>query len=285
MIYFTDQEIDQLITEDVQYVDLTTSLLKIENKPARMQVSTREPAVVCCTEEVMKIFNRTGIQTTLFTPSGEYLEKDVKFLEGEGLSGTLFAISRTIDNILRYTSGVATRTRLLVEKAREVNKNVIIATTRKTIPNTRKMAIKAVKAGGAAIHRYGLSETILVHRDQYRLLGGLDRLAARIAERMAHTGGKSITVEVDNIEDALTIAESGIDVIQLDKFSVADIKKLSKELSKTGRKVKLAAAGNITIRNIQDYAASGADIIVTSWPYNGEPADMKISIQPIYDLY
>lgn len=285
MIYFTDQEIDQLITEDVQYVDLTTSLLKIENKPARMQVSTREPAVVCCTEEVMKIFNRTGIQTTLFTPSGEYLEKDVKFLEGEGLSGTLFSISRTIDNILRYTSGVATRTRLLVEKAREVNKNVIIATTRKTIPNTRKMAIKAVKAGGAAIHRYGLSETILVHRDQYRLLGGLDRLAARIAERMAHTGGKSITVEVDNIEDAIKIAESGIDVIQLDKFSVADIKKLSKELSKTGRKVKLAAAGNITIRNIQDYAASGADIIVTSWPYNGEPADMKISIQPIYDLY
>ncbi len=285
MIYFTDQEIDQLITEDVQYVDLTTSLLKLENKPARMQVSTREPAVVCCTEEVMKIFNRTGIQTTLFTPSGEYLEKDVKFLEGEGLSGTLFAISRTIDNILRYTSGVATRTRLLVEKAREVNKNVIIATTRKTIPNTRKMAIKAVKAGGAAIHRYGLSETILVHRDQYRLLGGLDRLAARIAERMAHTGGKSITVEVDNIEDALKIAESGIDVIQLDKFSVADIKKLSKELSKTGRKVKLAAAGNITIRNIQDYATSGADIIVTSWPYNGEPADMKISIQTIYDLY
>ncbi|MBN2812424.1 MAG: ModD protein [Bacteroidales bacterium] len=285
MIYFTDQEIDQLITEDVQYVDLTTSLLRLENKPARMQISTREPAVVCCTEEVMKIFTRTGIQTTLFTPSGEYLEKDVKFLEGEGLSGTLLAISRTIDNILRYTSGVATRTRLLVEKAREVNKNVIIATTRKTIPNTRKMAIKAVKAGGAAIHRYGLSETILVHRDQYRLLGGLDKLAARLSERMAQTGGKSITVEVDTVEDALKIAESGIDVIQLDKFSITDIKKLSRELSKAGRKVKLAAAGNISIKNIQDYAASGADIIVTSWPYNGEPADMKISIQPIYDLY
>ena len=225
MIYFTDQEIDQLITEDVQYVDLTTSLLKLENKPARMQISTREPAVVCCTEEVMKIFSRTGIQTTLFTPSGEYLEKDVKFLEGEGLSGTLFAISRTIDNILRYASGVATRTRLLVEKAREVNKNIIIATTRKTIPNTRKMAIKAVKAGGAAIHRYGLSETILIHRDQYKLLGGLDKLAARLSERMAYTGGKSITVEVDTVEEALKVAESGIDVIQLDKFSVTDIKK------------------------------------------------------------
>ena len=49
--------------------------------------------------------------------------------------------------------------------------------------------------------------------------------------------------------------------------------------------MKLAAAGNISIKNIQDYAASGADIIVTSWPYHGEPADMKISIQPIYDLY
>lgn len=285
MIYFTDQEIDQLILEDVQYVDLTTSLLRLENKPARIQISTREPSVVCCTEEVMKIFNRTGIQTTLFTPSGEHLEKDVKFLEGEGLSGTLFAISRSIDNLLRYSSGIATRTRLLVEKAQAVNKNIIIATTRKTIPNTRKISIKAVKAGGATINRFGLSETILIHKDHYLLLGGLGNLEKRIKERKAQTGGKSITVEADNIEDAIIIAKTGIDRIQLDKFSTANIKKLRKELAKLNLEIKLTAAGDITIKNVQDYATSGADILITSWPYYGEPADMKVNIQPIYDLY
>ncbi len=285
MIYFTDQEIDQMIMEDVQYVDLTTSLLKLENKPAKIQISTREPAVVCCTEEVMKIFNRTGIQTTLFTPSGEYLDKEVKFLEGEGLSGTLFAISRTIDNLLRYASGIATRTRLMIEKAHAANKDIIIVTTRKTIPNTRKIAIKAIKAGGAAIHRFGLSESILIYRDHYRFLGGLNNLEKRIRERKSQAGGKSITVEVENIEDALVVARSGIDHIQLDKVSAADIKKLKKETDKINPAIQLAAAGNITIKNVHEFAVSGADILVTSWPYYGEPADMKVTIQPIYDQY
>jgi|WetSurSiteA1Bulk_404760.scaffolds.fasta_scaffold00550_7 molybdenum transport protein len=285
MLYFTDQEIDQLMTEDVPFFDLTTSLLRLENKPAKIQISTRESAVVCCTEEVMKIFRKTDIQPTLFTPSGEYLEKGVKFMEGEGLSGNLFAISRTIENLLRYASGIATRTRLLVEKARHANPDIVLATTRKIIPYTRKIAIKAVKAGGATIHRFGLSESVLIYRNHYNFLGGLDHLEKRIREQRIHTGGKRITVEVNSPEDALKVAATGIDVIQLDKFSPADIKHLRKEISKTNPKTLLAAAGDIVLNNVQDFALSGADILVTTWPYYGEPADMGVTIQPIFDLY
>lgn len=196
MIYFTDQEIDQLLMEDVQYFDLTTSLLRLENKVAKIQISTRESTVVCGTEEVMKIFIRTGIQTTLFTPSGEHLGKEVKFLEGEGLSGNLFAISRTVENLLRYASGIATRTRLLLEKAHEVNKDISIVTTRKTIPGTRKIAIKAVKAGGATIHRLGLSESILVYKNHYAFLGGPEHLAKRIREQKTQTGENQLPLRL-----------------------------------------------------------------------------------------
>jgi molybdenum transport protein len=285
MVYFTDQEIDQLLSEDVPYFDVTTSLLRLENKPAKIQISTRESTVVCCTEEVMKIFSKTGIQTTLFTPSGEHLEKDVKFLEGEGLSGTLFAISRTVENLLRYASGIATRTRQLTEKAREVNPEIIVATTRKIIPYTRKIAIKAVKAGGATVHRFGLSESILVYRNHYNFLGGPENLDKKIRERRTFAGGKMITVEVNNAEDALKIAQTGIEVLQLDKFSPGEIVKLRKEIRKINPAIKIAAAGDIILKNVQDYAGTGADILVTSWPYYGEPADMTVNIQPIYDLY
>ena len=58
MIYFTDREIDELIAEDIPYFDLTTSILKLENKPAKIQISTVDNTVVCCTEEVLKIFSR-----------------------------------------------------------------------------------------------------------------------------------------------------------------------------------------------------------------------------------
>jgi molybdenum transport protein len=285
MIYFTNQEIDQLLMEDIQYFDLTTSLLRLENKPAKIQFSTREPTVVCCTEEVMEIFHRTNISTTLFTPSGEHLEKDVKFFEGEGLSGNLFAVARTVENLLRYASGIATRTRMLIEKAQEVNRNMIINTTRKTIPSTRKIAIKAVKAGGASIHRLGLSESILIYKHHYNFLGGPGNLEKRISEQRTRAGGKLITVEAETFEDALMFAQSGIDMIQLDKFSVSDIKRLKKEVTKINPAIKLAAAGNITLKNVQDYANSGADILVTSWPYYGEPADMTVNILPIYDFH
>lgn len=285
MLYFTDQEIDQLMTEDVPYFDLTTSLLRLENKPAKIQVTTREPTVVCCTEEVMKIFNKSGVQTTLFTPSGEHLEKDVKFLEGEGLSGNLFTIARTIENLLRYASGIATRTRMLLEKAHEANPDIIVATTRKIIPYTRKIAIKAVNSGGATIHRFGLSESILIYKNHYHFLGGIENLEKRLKEQKARAGGKMITVEVDTPEDALRVAKTGVDVVQLDKFSPADIRKIRKAIQKSGSGIKLAAAGNITLKNVSDYSRSGADILVTSWPYYGEPADMTITIQPIFDLY
>ncbi len=285
MLYFTDQEIDQLMTEDVPYFDLTTSLLRLENKPAKIQVTTREPTVVCCTEEVMKIFNKSGVQTTLFTPSGEHLEKDVKFLEGEGLSGSLFTIARTIENLLRYASGIATRTRMLLEKAHEANPDIMVATTRKVIPYTRKIAIKAVNSGGATIHRFGLSESILIYKNHYHFLGGIENLEKRLKEQRARAGGKMITVEVETPEDALRVVKTGVDVVQLDKFSPADIRKIRKAILKSGSGTKLAAAGNITIKNVSDYAGSGADILVTSWPYYGEPADMTISIQPIFDLY
>jgi molybdenum transport protein len=143
--------------------------------------------------------------------------------------------------------------------------------------------VKAIKAGGAAIHRFGLSESILIYKDHYKFLGGLNNLDQRIRERKAQTGGKSISVEVDSIEDALLIAKTGIDLIQLNKVSVAEINKLRKEISGNNASVKIAAAGNITLKNVHDFAGSGADILITSWPYYGEPADMLVNIQPIFD--
>jgi molybdenum transport protein len=283
MIYFTDQEIDQWIMEDVPYVDLTTSFLRLENKPAKIQIATKESTVVCCTEEVMKIFNKLGIHTTLFTPSGEHLEKDVKFMEGEGLSGTLFAVSRTVENLLRYSSGIATRTRLLVERAREANNQVILVTSRKTIPNTRKIAIKAVKAGGAAIHRFGLSESILIYKDHYRMLGGLEHLNTRISERKDQSGGKPVAVVVDDIQEAFIMARAGVDTLQLNYAAPADAKKLKKELGRISPSTRLAVAGNITLKNVKEYAASGADILISSWPYFGETPEMSLQILPIYN--
>ncbi len=285
MIYFTDKEIDDLLIEDVPYSDLTTAVLRIENKPAKIQFFTRENTVVCCTEEVRRIFNKAAIQTTLFTPSGELIEKGIKFFEGEGLAKNIQAVIRASENLMGFASGIATRMRFLTEKARELNPDIIITTTRKTIPYTRRIALKAANAGGAALQRSGLSESILIFDNHYIFLGGLGNLEKRIREQKHLISGKIITVEVKNSEDALLIAKSGIEIIQLEGMEFKEIKKLKKEIQTLNPHVKIAVNGNISLDNIENYAGSGADILVTSWPYFGEPSDFMVTVTPIFDIY
>jgi molybdenum transport protein len=285
MLYFTDKELDDLLIEDVPYFDLTTTILRLENKPAKIQFYTRDDTVLCCTEEVMKIFAKLGIQVTLFTPSGEFIEKGIKFFEGEGLAKNIQAVLRASENLIGFASGIATRTRKLVQKAREINPDIIVATNRKTIPYTKKIALKSVHAGGAAVHRLGLSESILVFDNHYSFLGGLSNLEKRIREQKNLISGKVITVEVKKPEDAVLIANSGIDIIQLDRMGFREIKEIKKEARKLNPSVKIAVTGNINDQNIEEYAKSGADILVTSWPYYGEPSDLMVTVVPIFDVY
>ncbi len=283
MIYFTDKEIDELLAEDVPYFDLTTSILRLENKPAKIQIATNEDTVVCCTEEVLKIFTKLSIQPTLFTNSGEYIEKGVKFLEGEGLSKNIHASWRTCENILGFASGIATRTRELVEKAKESNPDIQILTTRQTIPYTKKIAAKAVMAGGGSIHRLGLSESILIFDNHYSFLGNFENLEARISEQKSLIADKNITIEVKNPEDALIVAKTDVNIIILNRFDVAQIKELKKEISKLNPRIRLAVSGGITGSNVTEYAKSGADMLISSWPYYADPSDLSVTITPIFD--
>ena len=52
LIYIPDSELDALIQQDTPYLDLTTLGLDIGDEPGSLSFYTREPCVLCCTEEV-----------------------------------------------------------------------------------------------------------------------------------------------------------------------------------------------------------------------------------------
>jgi molybdenum transport protein len=285
MIHFNDYELDQFLNEDIPYEDLTTTFLKLENKPARMQIATRDDTVLCCTEEARQIFSKRGIQTTLFTPSGEFIEKSVKFLEAEGLAGNLHAVWRVIENIMGYSSGIATRTRLMIQKAMQVNSNITIATTRKTLPGAKKIILKAVLSGGGSIHRQGLSDTLLILKNHTVFFENSESLITRIVERKKLINGKPLTVEVKTTDEAKIMAKAGIDIIQFDHLTSTTTSSTVSVLKKINPSVKIAVAGGITLENVDEYAGCGADILVTSWPYYAKPADFTVTIRPIFDIF
>ena len=81
-VVISDARIDQLIAEDVPYIDLTTQMLGISDKPARIEFFTREDATVCATEEAARVaafrcgsgvacsFGRTGCRGHHFAGGG-----------------------------------------------------------------------------------------------------------------------------------------------------------------------------------------------------------------------
>jgi molybdenum transport protein len=284
MIYFTDAEIDQLINEDLPYYDLTSLSVKMGSKVARISFATRHNTVVCGTEEVLKIFEKFRITPTLISFSGEQIEEGFKFLEGEGLANSVHAIWRTAASLLEFASGIATRTRELIDKAHAANPDIAVVTTRKSIPFTKKIAVKAVRAGGGNLHRLGLSDSILIFDNHIKFLGGLGQLILKLPEIRHRAAGRSITVEVNNEDDALSLASTGINALQLDHFGPKKIRELIPKLRKVHPTLKIIAAGNIDISNIADFANTGVDTIVASSPYYGKPADFTVNIEPVFDM-
>lgn len=274
-VLFSDDDIFRLIKEDVPYIDLTTVTLGIGKKKGRISFHTRHDTVVCCTEEVARVMQMCGATVGKFVPSGTKLPANEFILEAEGSAESLHMAWKVSLNLLEYTSGIATRTRELVDAVRAVNPAISVVTTRKVFPGTKALSVKAVLSGGAELHRLGLSETVLVFKQHMAFTGGFEGFVSMIDTLRHRNQEKKIGVEVDSEEEAVAVAEAGVDLVQFDKLSVAELTAITVRLKAKFPALKIGAAGGITSANAKDYAATGVDLLVTTSPYFGKPADIQ----------
>ncbi|NTU68112.1 MAG: ModD protein [Chlorobiaceae bacterium] len=271
-------EIERFIDEDVPYGDLTTSLLDIGEAQGEILFTTREDAIACCTEEAGRVLETCGATITFSIPSGTAVEAGTLVLKAEGSAATLHEGWKVALNLLEYASGIATRTRTIVEKARAVNPEVVVVTTRKSFPGTRKISMKAILAGGAFPHRLGLSGSVLVFRHHTAFLGGIEPLLERLPAMKRSAPEQKILVEADTADEALRIAKAGADVVQVDKMPAQELSGLIAEIRRSCPGVTVSAAGGINAGNAAEYASTGIDIIVVSSPYFGKPSDISAVI-------
>ncbi|MCI1946473.1 ModD protein [Clostridium luticellarii] len=280
-MYISEELIDRFIKEDVPYIDLTTLALGINGQKGRIQFFSRESAVACGMEEVVKILNGLNIDVIKTCSSGSIIEKDQIFLEREGNSEDLHMAWKVSQNILEYSSGIATKTKKLVEKVSRVNPNVQVTATRKVIPGTKELSVKAVIAGGGFPHRLGLSETILIFKQHLNFLGGVEGLIKILKNVKARACEKKIIVEVENLNQAVQLCRNGIDGIQFDKISWNELKSHVHIIRDIDPSITILAAGGINESNIVEYAKTGVDAIVTSSMYYAGPIDIGCRIVPI----
>ena len=93
-----------------------------------------------------------------FAPGDEVLRFD-------GAMAALLAAERTALNFLQRLSGVATRTRLFVDRVAGTGARIL--DTRKTTPGLRHQEKAAVVAGGGENHRIGLFDQVLLKENHF----------------------------------------------------------------------------------------------------------------------
>nr|WP_245926843.1 ModD protein [Breoghania corrubedonensis] len=278
MIILSDAELDALVAQDVPCGDLTTDILAIGAMPARMTFTAREEMVLCGSEEAARMIERAGGRVISFAASGTRTAPGTVFLEAEGSAAALHRTWKVSMTLVEYASGIATRAGRLVAAARGANPDIGVACTRKNFPGTKTISVKAVTAGGASMHRLGLSETVLVFPNHMAFLSGpledwVSRAKAQVAE-------KKLMVESDDVDDAEALARAGVDVVQLDKMPVEAVAEVVARVNRLGLSTVVTATGGINVENAAAYAATGCALLVTSSCYFGRPADVKVVIVP-----
>lgn len=206
VIYFTQADIDRFIEEDLPYHDETTHALEIETHAGQLVFSAKQEGFVLCgSEEATRIGRCLGATVEHCRPSGSWIKPGEAFLRLTGTASALHHAWKVSLTLMETGSGVATRTRQMVEQTRARNPEVRVATTRKAPPGLRKLMFKSVLAGGGMIHRAGLSETLLLFAQHRAFLKPEETLSQTVARMRRHSPEKKIMVEAATPEDRKSV--------------------------------------------------------------------------------
>ncbi|MEA4871711.1 MAG: ModD protein [Synergistaceae bacterium] len=275
MLRISDNYLNTLLEEDLQLMDLTVMSMNLDSVPGILECHPKKNCVLAGVEEAARLFEKTGSNVEILHPSGSLAEGGQIFMRACGTAGAFHSCWKQAQNIMEYSSGIATRTAAMLKNARTANPSVHVSVTRKHFPGGKALSIKAALAGGASIHRLGLSDSILVF-EQHRVF--VDDFIGLIPEMAEMFPEKKIAVEADSFEEAVAYVKAGAHVIQCERFEFDELKNFVDEARGINKNIKIAAAGGINASNAAEYAATGVDILVTSWVYFGKPEDIKIVI-------
>jgi nicotinate-nucleotide pyrophosphorylase (carboxylating) len=250
------KELAKFLAEDLGKGDITSNLLP--RKKIKGRIISRQDGIIAGVNYVKEIFLSKGCTVRIIKKDGNKTRPNQTILEITGFAQSVLSCERTALNLLSRMSGIATKTKKLVEKINAVNPRVKLYATRKTAPGLRFFDKEAVKIGGGEKHRMSLDQMIMIKDNHIAVAGSLPRLIIKARKKY-----KKIEVEVENQEDALLAASAGVNIIMLDNFSPKEIINTVNRLkkSKLRRHVKLEASGGINEKNVGVYAKTGIDMI------------------------
>lgn len=245
------------LEQDVGRGDITTELV-VPDTDGTASLVCEQDCVVAGIDEATSLFSSRGVDCVVLVTEGDRIKAGTRILSLSGPIRSIITVERTALNIIMRMSGIATLTADVVDK---VGNGIVVAATRKTTPGFGELEKKAVRIGGGDPHRASLDSMILIKDNHIRACGGVRQAMERVSKTSFSI---KVEIEVDNIQDAVTAAEMGADIIMADNMGPEGTEEVRKAVKAINDRILVEASGNITPESVSDYVGK-ADIVSMGW--------------------
>ena len=258
-----DDFIVSALKEDMYYGDITTDSIcaSLDNPVFEINLTSRVDGVLCgrsVFERVFEILAQDKVEVEFFFSDGDEIKKGDILASIKGDARLILMGERLSLNFVQKMSGIATFTRKFQDIASKYNVDVV--DTRKNTPNFRIFEKYSVKVGANRMHRFNLSDCVMLKDNHIALYGSsITKAVQEVRKSISHA--HKIEVECDTKEQVLECLENKVDIIMLDNMTPEQMKECCEIINK---RAIVEASGCVTLDNIEDIAKSGIDIISTS---------------------
>jgi nicotinate-nucleotide pyrophosphorylase (carboxylating) len=273
-----DRLIDLALDEDLGAAgDVTTAALVPASARGRAELLAKERLVLAGADAFARVFQRLEATATVAFqyPDGARVDAGTVVASVSASLRTLLIAERTALNILQRVCGIATLAAQAAEAVRGTKCQVL--DTRKTSPGMRALSKLAVRAGGAANHRFGLFDGVLIKDNHLAAVGGDVAEALRRARAQAPRLLK-VEIEVTSLAQLEAAVAGGADVVLLDNMGDADV---AEAVRRVAGRVEIEVSGGVTLERLPRLAALGVDFVsMGALTHSARAMDLSLELVP-----
>ena len=251
-----DEHIRAALREDMPFGDVSTAAVMPEARPGRVQLIAKARGVIAGLSVFSRVFELLdpSARVVADVADGGRVEPGQHVATVEADVRALLEGERTALNYLQRMSGIATYTAGVAAGLAGTSTRLVC--TRKTTPGMRVFEREAVRLGGGSMHRFGLSDGVLLKDNHIDAAGGVARAIA-MARASAPFVDK-VEVECETLDMVREAVDAGADIIMLDNMSHDD---MAAAVAIVDGRAQTEASGNVDADNVGAYADLGVDFV------------------------
>jgi nicotinate-nucleotide pyrophosphorylase (carboxylating) len=250
------QTIKLAYREDIGTGDITTAATVPAKLRGKAVVIAKADGVLSGSQAFVYAYRLVSpkVKVKFAIKDGQRFRCGAKIVTITGPAQALLKGERLALNLLCHLSGIATMTAAFAQKIKGTKATIL--DTRKTTPGIRGLEKAAVVHGGGKNHRFGLYDMVLIKDNHIDAAGGVIKALEKVKKSKTR-----VEIEVANFTQLEQALRFNPDIIMLDNFKLAGMRKAVRIIKKAKPGIKIEISGGVNIKTAGPIAKTGVDYI------------------------